>query len=169
MPLPPDVKRLFAELPQARAEREARQKQKVDQRKTAAELAEIERAAARERLRSEMAVTWDWVLSDAQELAKEMDDNGINRLQLLGPINSEGQPSEWVPDARVIILMFDGTLEMVRMDDFRELRYAHRSAEEFLETEPPGVSRAFIEAVRSGEVWRNVSRQVREVTADPVD
>jgi hypothetical protein len=35
-----------------------------------------------------------------------------------------------------------------------------------LTVEPPGVSRAFVEAVRSGAVWQRIATQLRASTAD---
>jgi hypothetical protein len=165
MALPPHVLKAFDELPRARAEREARELKARQDRDAAANARDEARATERQQLRTELLVVWDWVESDAQELAAQMSAFGFNRLLLSGPLDEEGRPCAWQLGARSIILMFDGTLELGRQDDYRELRYAHRSAEEFLSAEPPGVTRAFIDAVKSGAVWETVERQLRESTA----
>lgn len=170
MALPPELKRLFDDLPQARADREARARQREAQAATQREAAARAANDARQRLKDELTVAWDWVLTDGLALAEQLDRHGLNRVRLLGPLDPEGRPCDWhAPGARVFQMMFDGTFEVVRNDDFRALSYAHRTAEHFLETEPPAVTRAFIDAVRSGAVWQTVAQQLRESVADPID
>ncbi len=168
MALPNDIRTLFHDLPTARAEREARAKQAVLDREEAERLRAEERRVQRDALRAELAVAWDWLQGDGQELAAEMCTANFMRLELVGPIDPSGAPCEWQLDARTLVLMQDGQLEVVRQDEYRALRYLAPTADAFLDVEPPGVTRAFIEAVRSGEVWRRVGRQLREATAPAV-
>jgi|GEM_PF-5197135 hypothetical protein len=169
MALPPDLRALFNDLPRARADKEARAKQAALDREEAERRRRETAEQEREQLRAELAVAWDWLQGDGQELAAEMRTAHFMRLELVGPLDEQGQPCEWQLNARAFILMQDGELEVVRQDDYRALRYCHRSLEDFLKTEPPAVTRAFIEAVRSGEVWKRVARQIREATAPTVD
>lgn len=163
--MPNDVRALFQELPAARAEREAKQKQAIVDREEAAKRAKEQRALEREKLRSELAVAWDWLQGDGQELAAEMTKANLMRLELLGPLDENGRECEWQVDARALVLMQDGALEIVRQDEYRALRYLARTSEDFLGTEPPGVTRAFIDAVRDGVIWKRVARQLREASA----
>jgi hypothetical protein len=169
MAIPTDIRTLFNELPQARAERAAREKQQVLDREAEAKRQEEERKTQRQALKSELLVAWDWLLGDGQELAAEMRKAGFGRLELLGPLDEEGQPCEWQLSARALIMLDDGQLEVVRQDDYRALRYLIHTADELLDIEPPGVSRAFIEAVRSGTIWQRVATQLRASTAAPVE
>ena len=170
MPLPPELQKQFDDLPKARADRDERARQRQQAAEDAAQAKKTAAQLERERLRGDLQVAWDWVLTDGQSLAEQIDRHSLNRLRLLGPLDPDGQPCEWhVPGARVLLMMFDGTFEVVRNDDFRELRYAHRSAESFLETDPPAVVRAFIDAVKSGALWQTVAAQLREAVADPID
>lgn len=169
MALPNDIRSLFAELPHARAERIARAEQLERERDEAARRREEERKAQREALRAELLVAWDWLLGDGQELAAEMRNGGFGRLELLGPLDEEGRECPWQLSARALILLDDGQLEVVRQDDYRALRYLLHTADEMLTVEPPGVSRAFVEAVRSGAVWQRIATQLRASTADVIN
>ena len=169
MALPKDIRTLFNELPQARADREALQKQRVLDREAAAKKLEEERKAQRAALRAELLVAWDWLQQDGQELAAEMRKAGFGRLELLGPLDEDDRECPWQLSARALVLMDDGQLEIVRQDDYRALRYLARTADELLDLEPPGVTRAFVEAIRSGSVWQRVGQQLRESTATPVE
>ena len=169
MALPKEIRTLFNDLPQARAERDALKKQRVIDRETEAKRLEEERKAQRAALRAELMVAWDWLQGVGQELASEMRKAGFGRLELLGPLDEEGRECPWQLSARALVLMDDGQLEIVRQDDYRALRYLARTADELLDIEPPGVTRAFVEAVRSGTVWQHIGQQLRESTATPVD
>ncbi|MFT3708880.1 MAG: hypothetical protein QM817_14625 [Archangium sp.] len=169
MALPRDLKTLFDDLPAARAARTEREQQAVRDRETAeAQRLEAE-ARARTQLRSEFEVVWDWLQTDGQELAGEMKKAGFMRMQLVGPLDRDGREVPWQLDARVYLLNDDGLVEVVRQDSYRELRYPVRTLEDFISIEPPGTTRAFIDAVRSGAVWRRVADQIRESTAPRVD
>lgn len=167
--IPNDIRSLFAELPRARLDRKTREEQIVRDREEAARKREEERKAQRQALRSELLVAWDWLLGDGQELAAEMRKAGFGRLELLGPLDEEGRACPWQLSARALILLDDGQLEVVRQDDYRALRYLMHTADELLDVEPPGVSRAFVEAVRSGAIWQRVSEQLRASTATRVE
>ena len=169
MALPNEIRTLFADLPHARAERAARAGQEVRAREEAA-LREAEaRKAQRQALRSELLVAWDWLLGDGQELAAEMRKAGFGRLELLGPLDEDGRECPWQLNARALILLEDGQLEVVRQDDFRALRYLMHTADELLDVEPPAVTRAFVEAVRTGSIWQRVAAQLRSSTAAAID
>jgi hypothetical protein len=169
MPLPPELRTLFADLPRARAERERRELDAQRAREDAAQQQQQADARQRTALRAELAVAWDWLQTDGQELAAELRKAGFLRMQLLGPVDREGREQPWQLGARVVLLNEDGLLEVARQDDYRELRYPVRTVDDFLDVEPPGVTRAFIDAVRSGAVWERIARQVRESTAPRVD
>jgi hypothetical protein len=169
VPLPNDIRSLFAELPHARAERIARAEQLERERDEAARAQEEMRKTQRESLKPQLLVAWDWLLGDGQELAAEMRNGSFGRLELLGPLDEEGREAQWQLGARALILLDDGQLEMVRQDEYRVLRYLIHSAQEMLETEPPGITRAFVEAVRSGSIWQRVATQLRASTATPVE
>jgi hypothetical protein len=165
MAMPNDIRALFNDLPHARADRDAKQKQALADREENARLEKERRERERELLRTELTVAWDWLQGDGQELAAEMGKAHLMRLDLLGPLDESGKPCDWQLDARALVLMQDGQLEVVRQDEYRVLRYLARTMDDFLRVEPPGVTRAFIEAVRSNEIWQRVARQLREVTA----
>ena len=169
MALPNEIRSLFADLPQARAERIARAEQQVRDQEEAARRRDDERRTQRAALRSEVLVAWDWLLGDGQELAAQMRTANFGRLELLGPLDEDGAECPWQLGARALVLMDDGQLEVVRQDDYRALRYLVHSADELLDIEPPGVSRAFVEAVRSGTIWQRVAAQLRASTAVVVD
>lgn len=57
----------------------------------------------------------------------------------------------------------------MRQDHSRALRYLLHTADELRETEPAGITRAFVEAVRSGAIWQRVAAQPRASTAAPID
>ena len=138
-------------------------------RQEAAKKREEERKAQRAALRAELLVAWDWLQQDGQELAAEMRKAGFMRLELLGPLDEEGRECPWQLSARALVLLEDGQLEIVRQDDYRALRYLAHTADELLDVEPPGVTRAFVEAIRTGAVWQRIGQQLRESTATPVD
>ena len=165
MALPNDIRSLFAGLPDARAARTAQAEQQLRDREEATRRREEERKAQRAALRSELLVAWDWLLGDGQELAAEMRQANFHRLELLGPLDEEGRESPWQMGSRALVLLEDGRLEVVRQDDYRALRYLVHGADELLDIEPPGVTRAFVEAVRSGTIWQRVATQLRASTA----
>ena len=165
MAIPNDIRALFTELPQAREDRLARAAQQERQRDEAAKQREAQRLAEREALRSELLVAWDWLQGDGQELAAEMRKANFGRLELLGPLDEDGRECPWQLNARALILLDDGQLEVVRQDDYRALRYLLHTAEDLLSIEPPGVSRAFVETIRSGTIWQRVATQLRASTA----
>lgn len=167
--MPRDLKALFDDLPNARAQRDAQARQAQQAREDAEQRRLAEDAAARARLRAELEVAWDWLQTDGQELAAEMKKASFLRLQLLGPLDVQGREVPWQLDARVLLLNDDGMLEVVRQDAYRELRYPVRSVDDFLNIEPPGFTRAFLDAVRSGAIWQRVAQQLRESTAPRVD
>lgn len=168
MAMPSDLKALFSSLPEARERKKAAEEQALADRLAAMQREADARERQRQALRDELAVTWDWLQQDGQELAAEMRQAGFIRLELLGPLDEAGQPSNGEIGSRLLILMDDGQLEVVRQDEYRVLRYLARELDELLH-EPPGVLRALIDAVRSGEVWRRIERQLREATAPRVD
>lgn len=169
MALPNDIRALFAELPQARANRTARTEEQVRLREEAAKRREEEQRLARQALRPELLVAWDWLLADGQELAAELRKANFSRLELLGPLDEDGHEGPWQLGSRALVLLDDGQLEVVRQDDYRALRYLVHTADELLEIEPAGVTRAFVEAVRSGAIWQRVAAQLRASTAAPVE
>lgn len=169
MALPNDIKTLFAELPQARANRTARAEEQARLREEAASRRAEEQRLARQALRAELLVAWDWLLGDGQELAAQLRAVNLTRLELLGSLDEDGREGPWQLGSRALVLLDDGQLEVVRQDDYRALRYLLHTAEEMLEVEPAGVTRAFVEAVRSGAIWQRVAAQLRASTADPVD
>ncbi len=169
MALPNDIRTLFAELPQARADRTARAEEQVRLREEAARRRAEEQRLAKDALRAELQVAWDWLLGDGQELAAELRTANFNRLELLGPLDEEGREGPWQLGSRALVLLDDGQLEVVRQDDHRALRYLVHTADEMLQVEPAGVTRAFVTAVRTGAIWRRVAEQLRASTAAPVD
>ncbi|MFZ5445760.1 MAG: hypothetical protein ACOZQL_37555 [Myxococcota bacterium] len=158
MAMPRDVKALFSSLPEARARRRAAEEQALAERADALRREAEERERQRQQLRAELAVTWDWLQQDGQELAAEMRAAGFGRLELLGPLGEDGQPSTDV-GARLLVLMDDGALEIVRQDEYRVLRYLARELDDLLR-EPPAILRALIEAVRSEQIWERVAEQL---------
>jgi hypothetical protein len=168
MALPRDLKSLFDELPNARAAREQRERDAVREREDAERQRKEAEEKARAQLRGEFEVVWDWLQTDGQELAAEMKKASFMRLELLGPIDREGREVPWQLEARVYLLNDDGLVEVVRQDPYRELRYPVRTLEDFISVEPPGATRAFIDAVRNGAVWRRVADQIRASTAPRV-
>lgn len=165
MALPEHIRALFNELPEARLAREQKERQAIADREAAAKAALEARDAERVALRADAQVTWDWLLSDGQELAAELRKANFQRLELIGPLDENGRPCEWHVGARALLLLEDGQLEVARQDDYRALRYVLHDAEELLRIEPPGVTRAFIDFIRSGAVWEQVARQLRASTA----
>lgn len=165
MAMPRDLRALFDDLPKARADRDARAKQAELEREAEAQRQKDAANEARVRLRGELEVAWDWLQTDGQELAAAMKQANFMRLQLLGPLDPEGREVMWQLDARVLLLNDEGLLEVVRQDQYRELRYPVRTMDDFLSVEPPTFTRAFIDAVRSGAIWERVARQIRESTA----
>ena len=95
MALPTDIRTLFAELPQARADRTARAE---------------EQRLAQDALRAELQVAWDWLLGDGQELAAELRTANFNRLELLGPLDEEGREGPWQIGCRALVLLDDGQI-----------------------------------------------------------
>lgn len=165
MAMPKDLRTLFNDLPNARAARDAAQKQAEVDRESAEKARLAADAEARVKLRAELEVAWDWLQTDGQELAAEIKKASFLRMQLLGPLDSEGREVGWQLDARVLLLNEDGLLEVVRQDAYRELRYPVRTVDDFLNVEPPAFTRAFIDAVRSGAIWQRVAQQVRQSTS----
>ncbi|MFO0596278.1 MAG: hypothetical protein U0228_13265 [Myxococcaceae bacterium] len=168
MALPRDLRTLFDELPNARAARDDRIARARRDLEEAARKQEEEDERARASLRGELEVAWDWLLTDGHELAAEMRKAQFLRLELLGPLDREGRPVPWQLGARVFLVNDEGGLEVVRQDEYRELRYPVRTVEDFLRVEPPGVTRAFVEAVRAGAIWQRVAEQIRASTAPPI-
>jgi hypothetical protein len=169
MALPTDIRSLFAGLPDARAARTAQAQQQVREREEATLRQAEERKTQRAALRAELLVAWDWLLGDGQELAAEMRKANFHRLELLGPLDEDGQPCAWQLGARALVLLDDGQLEVVRQDDYRALRYLAHTADELLDIEPPAFTRAFVESVRSGTLWQRVATQLRASTAVPFE
>lgn len=93
-----------------------------------------------------------------------MRTGGFRRLELLGPIDEAGRPGHGDVGDRLLVLIDDGHLEIVRQDEHRVLRYLARELDDLLH-EPPAVLRTLIEAVRTGGVWGRVEQQLREATA----
>jgi hypothetical protein len=169
MPLPKELKALFDDLPDARARREAARQQAQRDREEAERQRQAQVERERAALSNELAVAWDWAQTDGMELANELRKAGILRLQILGPLDPTGAQVPWGPNARVLLINDDGLLEIVRVDDYRELRYPVRTMEDFLSVEPPAFSRAFIEAVRTQRIWARVTEALRAATAPAVE
>lgn len=162
--MPRELKALFTALPEARAQQKAAEAQALADRVSAMEREQEARERQRQALRDELAVTWDWLQQDGQELAAEMRAGGFRRLELLGPIDEAGQPGHGDVGDRLLVLIDDGELEIIRQDEHRVLRYLARELDDLLR-EPPAVLRALIDAVRTGAVWGRVEQQLREATA----
>lgn len=169
MPLPKELKALFDDLPNARLRREEARQQAQREREEAERRRQQEAERERQALRNELAVAWDWAQTDGLELANELRKAGILRLQVLGPLDPSGAPVQWGPNARVLLINDDGLLEIVRLDDYRELRYPVRTMEDFLTVEPPGFTRAFVDAVRTQSIWARVTEALRAATAPAVE